>query len=265
MTIGPAGGEGRVLDSRPDGGGQGLHLAFSARRSETGDAEIRCTAWGLSDASLSALQGADAGTVLEAGHGGSLTTLGRGLVVPGSVRPERMGRAWMASWEVSDGVLDLRRVRVSLSWAQVDAQRALAEVRRAVPDIGTGVIRLGRAHTWARGLVLTSSVYAALDRIAEDTGSRWEVVGGALHMWPRGEAMERRRVTIASDTGLQSCQRGADGTWEAVTLLEPSVRPGDEVSVESALYRGSLRVSAVEHAGDSGYDAAYHTTIVGVP
>lgn len=264
LTVGPAGQAGRVLDSRPPTG-VGLHLACTVRRSDAGEADVRCTAWGVGDSTLSALQGATAATVVEAGYDGALTTIARGLVVPGSVEVTREGKIAVVSWQVSDGVLDLRRVRLSRSWSQTDARAVLAYILEQVPDLVEGVITLGREHTWTRGLVVADSARTVLDLVARDTRSRWEIVGGALHMWPIGGQLEVRRVRVEVDTGLRSCERAADGTWDVVTLAELAIRPGDVVSVRARSYSGSLTVTAVEHALDSGYAQPFDTSFVGRP
>jgi hypothetical protein len=255
----------RALSSVAPGGGPGLHLAFSVTRSvDRSQDQLTATAWGVHQSTLSLLQADRTACSIAAGYG-TPTLLGVGRVVPGTLRVDYEGRQPRATWQISDGGIALRAIDVSRAWSTVRASEALDYVL-ALSGLARGAIDLGADVTYSRGLVLCDSAEGAIQQIAADTRSAYAVQSGVLHMWPRDGARQRLRVVVSTATGLVGDPEPADkGRWRVVVSLEPTVRPGDEVRVDSTALRGILRVVDVEHAGDSGYELPFYSSITGVP
>lgn len=264
LVVGPPGERGEVLSSVQPSGAPGLHLSATIRRSLGEAPTIECRAWGVSDSTLSILQTPGAATRIEAGYGGSATAIAAGLIIPGTLDEQRDGKLWAPVWRVSDGDVMLSRASVSRAWDDTDSGEVL-DYLIGLSGLTRGTVSPGGVVRYPTGTALVGSVRAALDEVCEDTGSRWEVVAGVLHVWPIGQQLQASRVVLSPDTGLLSAERADGGRWLVRALFEAAIRPGDTVRVDCQRFRGVLRATDVEHALDSGYNATYDTAISGVP
>lgn len=265
VTLGEPGTTGRRLASVQSDGTQGLRIGFGVRRTATGeDDTATVNLYGVAQRTIAELQESSAYLSIAAGYG-KAHTLASGYVVPGSLRVTRESRVPIVTVSVSDGGIQARAADVSKAWSQVSSDEAWAY---AIGQSGLdrGIYRPGRSVTYARGLYLLGTAAGALDRLAADTGSRWGVTAGAVDVWPDDGTRTQRAVVLSSSTGLLPDPEPVDGgRWRCTVLLEPSLLPGDTVSVRSDALRGLLRLDSVEHAGDSGYAGDYFTAVTGAP
>lgn len=257
----------RALSSRMQDGSPGLHLAFEVRRSvDRSQDVIGCTAWGLNAVSLSALQATDATCSLAAGYQLAPVVLGAGRIIPASldIRPE--GRQWVAKWKISEYGVALRAVDVGRHWDGAVTTDQLVAYLLPLTGLTRGSISYGRSVTYPDGHTVLGNAMDALQEVLDDSGSRYAVDAGALHVWPVGETRKVLRVVVSNATGLLGPPERVDkGRWRVRTTLEPTVRVGDQIRVSHATMSGVLRAVDVGHSGDSGYEVPYYTTITGAP
>jgi hypothetical protein len=265
----------RVLSSKTPGGQQGLHLSFRVGRSvDRSQDSTEVTVYGVSFATLSALQAPGAVSTLAAGYQMAPLTLAAGRVIPGTVGrviPGTVdaaldGEQFVVTWRISQAGVALRAIDVARAWSgPVTSDEVIAYLLQYT-GLSRGTIEPGRTVTYTTGIALCGSALDELEQIAADTGSRLAIDNGVLHLWPVGQQRQALRVVVSSSTGLVGIPERADqGRWQVRMLLEPSIRPGDQVRIDHPFFRGLLRAVDVEHAGDSGYQLDYYTTIVGVP
>lgn len=244
----------------------GLRIRFRVRRSRTGSPDAAEVAvWNASPEALASL--GDPGVVVRVlpGYGTASQVVG-GSLVRKSLRVEDDGVDRVAVFQIADGGLALRSVRVSQGWASAVKASELVEYLRAAAAWSRGTIRLGTDVEYTTGEVLIGSVGPELDRIVRDCGSQWSVQNGALQVWPLGESRPRETGPLLSPTsGLLGSPRTVDGGIEVRCLLLPGMLPGMPYRVASRDVEGDFIATDVEHDGDSGFGNEFQTTIVGVP
>lgn len=264
VTIGLPGEVGRTLSSVQPDGSPGLSMLFRVKRSASGSSSVEATIWGVGNVTMAALQEEGAACVLEAGYGANLDVVASGLIVPGSLRPDLDGRIWRPTWSVSDSRLDLSRLSVTRSWSTTNSDDVL-EYLLGLSPLSRGSVAPGRRVTYSRGHTIASSLSSALREWADDTRSRISTSGGVFDAWPVGSSRQVKRITVSESSGMVGAPVSADnGRISVTTLYESGVRLGDQIGIDSRVYRGgAIVVEDLELTLSSGDDQPFYSTFTG--
>jgi len=92
-----------------------------------------------------------------------------------------------------------------------------------------------------------------MDRVCASYGLEWSVQDGALQILERGTAIDGKTVVkLTPETGLKgSPSVDSKGVLQFECLLNPLLKPGCVVVVESMFVRGGFRLTDVKHEGDT--------------
>lgn len=255
IEIGDPGSVGRRFD--------GLRITFSIRRSSTASPDAAEVAvYNPGAETVAALESPRAVVRVIAGYDAPAVVLS-GRIVLGSLRVERDGPSRVARLQVQDGGLDLRQTRLSRAWGGTVYGSEILDYVLEASGLARGTIRLPVDPTYARGTVTVGALRDTVATVARDAGASWAVQDGALHVWPAAEERNRTAILLSPSTGLiGSPVLSDDGHVEVVSLLRPTLRPGDVYAVRAELHSGEYVAVDVEHRGDS-HGTDYYTTITG--
>lgn len=256
------GGEARSLE--------GLHVTARTKRSvtQTPDAST-VTIYGAAPGSVADLQ--TPGCVLRVlagyrglnGAGGSFAALLGGTVRPGTLEVIRQMGEVVVVAEVVESRLDVRAKALSRAWDQALASEVVAWAISAA-GLSTGVVRLAKDVSYTRGFSFVGVAGDLLRQIAQDTGSTLIIQDGVVSLYPSTEERRPTSLLLSPGSGLIGSPRRVDeGRVEAVTLLAPTLRPGDGYRVQADQFGGDYRAIDVEHEIDSR-QGPFFTRVVGV-
>jgi hypothetical protein len=263
LEVGQPGAVPRRLATAVDGVQTGLRLAAVASKTAAKqDDTTEITAYGLAPETVAQIRRAGALCRVLAGYG-QATTIGAGRVLPATLDgPRKMGGDMVTRWSITDGGLDIRDALISESWPGGASASEVLDRVIARSGLARGVVRLGEDVRWATGYAAFGSVRQVVDRLARATRSAWAVQDGAIQVWPIGEQRLSRGYTLSPSSGLLDSPEQRDGgRWLVRSLLLPSIRPGDAITVRSRALDGAMIVQDVTHSADS-WDGAFESALI---
>jgi len=194
---------------------------------------------------------------VQAGYVDGVSLLFRGDLR--KVIPSRDGTDWLVTVTAGDGEHALRSARVTQSFARGTSIETV--VRHIADALGVGVgnavtalraARLGDASEFSEGTILRGLASSELTRLCASAGLSWSVQDGALQVLPLGGGLAREAVLLSAGSGLLEAPEVVNRrTVNLKTLLIPGLTPGQLVVLDSALARGTWRVSEIEFLGDT--------------
>ena len=194
----------------------------------------------------------------EAGYVGSVALLFRGRVRRNGVISKRNDVDWITEINCGDGEAERRRSNVAITFrpkAKVtDVLKQLVDATGLDP--GNLVAKVqeqgfsGTLSEFARGLTVMGNTDDQIQRISKSLGLRADIQDGAYTAYPRNGAGVDVGVIVSPETGLvDSPELGDKGTIRARSLLQPTLRPGHQISLQSEQFNGRYRVEKATHSG----------------
>lgn len=241
----------------------GLDFSFTAKKSlkpepNTLDLKVR----NLTDAHRQQIeQKATVPVRLEVGYGGDNQQIFLGEVRSGGTTVQGPSRITNIASGDSEKEIQKSRCKVNFG-AQVSVDTAL----RAIIDtmgIGEGNLQQAVARLQARGItnlfprggVFYGNTWQQLQGFARSANLEISIQDGALQILDKGKALAGNAILLSSgfpNTGLiESPSVDADGTVSAKTLMNPEIRPGVLVTLQSLSVNGTFRVWECEYKGDT--------------
>lgn len=193
---------------------------------------------GAADFVMSAKKDADIETTIRAGDGEKELRAARiAKQVPEKVKPEEILRVVAETLGVKPGNLN----------------SAIAKLARR-----------GLGSMFSAGAALSGASADIMDRVCASYGLEWSVQDGALQILERDTAVDGKTVIkLSSDTGLTGSPTvDSKGVVSFECLLNPLLKPGCVVVLESMFVRGGFRLTDVKHSGDT-FGGKWETTAHG--
>lgn len=208
----------------------------------------------------------DVKLTVEAGYVGTLAQIFSGDAL--TVDHVHDGPNWITRIQCNDGERAYRFSTVSESFK---AGTGFGDVFEKVAsktglDVADAVkfIRGEIKDQFTRGFVAHGFAFSELDRLLKDRGLDYSIQDGRLQILKAGTASKDSAITLSSSTGLIGSP--AHGTGDATTskaraekasilkvksLLQPGIKPGRKLKVESVDISGSFVARDVLHSGDT--------------
>lgn len=239
---------------------EGLRVQFKIKktsRKEPNTAEV--TIFNLSEQSRAGLK-RGAKLIVEAGYSTSISQLFSGDAR--LVDHAHEGPSWLTKIQCGDGERAYRYAVVNESFIP---GTSVADVFARVAD-STGLdvadaVRTVRAtikEQFTQGYTAFGRGSLEIDRLLKGRGIEWSIQDGRLQVLLDDTATRDSAVLLSPDTGLVgSPEHGSPETkkkpqvLKVKSLLQPSLRPGRRVRVESEAITGDFRVLTVTHQGDT--------------
>ncbi|WP_175689703.1 phage protein [Burkholderia anthina] len=161
---------------------------------------------------------------------------------------------WISEFECSDGGIDYAGARVwtTLQAGATDAD-VLAEATKAMTRTKAGVADLASARTLPRGKVLMGNARDVVRNVARNSGADWSIQDGELLVLPADKVLPGEGFVLSQDSGMIESPKVSDKGLEVKCLLNPAIRVGGLVRVESMIesYNGDYKVVQVKYVGDT--------------
>ena len=243
---------------------EGLRVTCTARRSTTeAPDKAALVIYGAAPESLEDL--AANGTlvrVLAGYRDGAFAAVLSGTIVSGTLDILRQSGEVVASMQIADGRTEVRARALSRSWDQVSASEVLAWAIQQ-SGLASGSISLGVDVAYTRGFVALGTAADVLRQIGADTRSTIVIQDGIVAAYPSGEARRPTSLLLSPDSGMVGSPRQVEkGHVEVVTLLAPTLRPGDRYRVSAERLSGDYVAIDVTTEIDS-QEGPFYSRIVG--
>lgn len=253
VTVGPAKKGGAPLLSAANPVKiEGLRIAFEIEKnSESSPNPARIQIYNLSPKRRAELEEPDQALLLEAGYEGATAQLFTGNIV--RVRTERRGPDLVTTIEAGDAETALRSAHVEKTYAPfTPASRVVSDLAGSL-GVSLGSVAALAAQVFQGGLSLSGLVSDNLDQMTRSLGAEWHVTDGELNVLPPKVPTLEAPVLISPKTGLVGWpSKGKDGAGvEFSSLLNPDIKPGRAVVLESEALSGSFKVRRVRFSGDT--------------
>lgn len=216
----------------------------------------------LARATRASLQQRGVPLIIQAGYPGTLATIFSGEVR--TVDHVRRGSAWDTVIRSGDGERAYGFARVSKSYAAgVPVRVVLGELVASLGlDPGDSEALFATlTEQYVNGFVAHGKASAVLEEVLGALGLEWSVQDGRVQVLRAGGVTREEAVFLSPETGLlDSPEHGSGDGQKPVpkasvvkirSLLQPRLKPGGRVQVESEGLKGVLRILSVEHVGDT--------------
>jgi hypothetical protein len=243
---------------------RGLDLEFTVdKRIDPDPNTLDLVAWNLSEDTRAAMQRPWLPIVLVAGYEGTAA-----IVFSGQARRVEHSRAGV---DVKTRVLcgdGEKAFQIARSHVSFAADTALSTVvEQLAKDLGVqsgdALARLSRgdfpgvSERYLGGYTASGPTVRELDRVLRAAGIEWSIQDGKLQLLAPGEATSETAVLLSPESGLVDAPEhgagqgeGAPKVLKARSLLQPGLRPGRLVRIESKKLKSAFRVVRVVHMGE---------------
>lgn len=239
----------------------GLRVSFSVKRTLKPDANSASVeVYNLSETSRAQIKRKGVRVILEAGY----QDVGLEAVIQGDCRlasHEQSGTEWVTRFELLDGGRALRYGRASTSYAPG------TPISKAVSDLagkfGLSGGQLAKqlpslSAKTINGIVTHGGVGETLDKLLKPQAVSWSIQDGKLQILKSDSDHTELIPLISVDSGLIGSPKlitpdknEGRSLLSFSSLLNPRIRPGCLVSVQSKQFTGQYRVETVTHKGDT--------------
>lgn len=104
---------------------------------------------------------------------------------------------------------------------------------------------------FANGLTLSGLSRDHLSTLCKSNRLEWSIQDENLQIIPEGQGTTESVILLSSDSGLIGSPNKTDKGMEFVSLIQPKLRPGRRVQVDSRILKGIFKLRKVTHEGDS--------------
>ncbi|MGF6878353.1 phage protein [Paraburkholderia sp. MM5477-R1] len=181
-----------------------------------------------------------------------LRLLYQGDIVKPSTKRDKTD--WITSFECGDGSFDYASARV---WTTLQAgatdEHVLTEATKAMTRTKAGVAEVNNVRTMPRGKLLMGNARDVVRTVARNNGADWSIQDGELMVLPADKVLPGEGFVLSQETGMIDSPKVTDNGLEVKCLLNPQIRIGGLVRVESMIeaYNGDYKVVRVKYVGDT--------------
>lgn len=227
-----------------------LRVKFrSIKNEESKPNTMELEIYNLSETTRTSLEGKKTSIILEAGYEDTTEVIFTGNIT--KVVHEKDGPDIASKIELADGGNKYRNARISKGIPPgAKITQAIDELIKAM-DLTKGPIIGIPKGQYANGLTMQGLAKDRLDEICKSNGLRWSIQDGSIQIIPEKKTTLDSVVIVSPDTGLIGSPNKTKNGIEFKTLLQPVLKPGKRVKMESRFINGIFKISTVNHSGDS--------------
>jgi hypothetical protein len=275
VTVGKPGAQGKRVT--------GLRIIFDIEKnSESTPNKAKVSIYNLSAKSRAEFEGEGLTFKLEAGYSGlTNATVILKEVFSGELArstSKRQGADIVTTLEAADSITPLTQTTIEQSFAPGTSTPTVVQALAKRLGVAIGTIVPGAAQIFENGLTLTGRVSDNLDMITARQGLEWSVTDGELNILEPSTPTAELAILLTKATGLVGVPNkgtkmhgkgakaagGVDAAGvEFIALLDPEIKPGRAVIIQSDDFTGQVRVRRCKYHGDThGHD--WYVTSEGV-
>lgn len=260
LTVGKPGEDGVLFEN--------LRIKFQVDKdSKTNSNVAKISIYNLNDNSIGIIEQEDQQAILEAGYNGRRARVGDAIVVDKligiiskgdikNVETSRSGVDRITTFETGDGEKALQENTLDKSYPPgVTTAQIVEEVKSAL-GVVKGTIKGVIDGTFQNGLSVSGKARDTMDDIADKMGAEWSIQDGELQILPKGGSTAEEAILLTPSTGLIGAptRRIGKDKKEYVNftcLLNPRMRPGRKITIESEFLSGTFTIRKVSLTGDN--------------
>lgn len=251
-----------------DGTKTGLHIEFDIEQSiESTQNKAKVTLWNLNEASRAALDSQkNPRLILEAGYVDTIAMLFKGHAH--HCTSERQDAGWKTTIEALDGTQALSGI---VSAALAPGAKPGQVIAKVLDQLGVPAQRAktralsgafdGTIGTYINGFSMLGSAKDVLDRLGRALGFDWYFENGTLEILLPNETAPEEAPLLSPASGLiGSPSHVYDKAKKAVvtkakSVLNPRLRVGRRLMIQSAELSGVFKIINTKHVGDTHGDS----------
>ncbi|MCP4481423.1 MAG: hypothetical protein GY817_01155 [bacterium] len=106
---------------------------------------------------------------------------------------------------------------------------------------------------YSKGLTITGNITEIMDTLTEREDVNWHVQDGVVYIDDDTftAEQEKKAIVIAKNTGLIGLPILREKGLEVISLLQPSIKPGKFIKLESSIKEGFFKVREAVYEGDT--------------
>lgn len=153
--------------------------------------------------------------------------------------------------EVADGGNRFRNARLDKGYpAGIRTDTVFDDIEAAM-GLAKGA-RSGIPTTkYANGLTLSGLARDHLNNLTKKNNLEWSIQDETLQIIPQGQGTDETIVLLTSDSGLIGSPNKTAKGVEFSSLVQPTLKPGRRVQIQSRTLNGVFKIRKVTHDGDS--------------
>lgn len=221
--------------------------------------------YNLSQESREKFEAKNAICSLDVGYGNELLQLFSGNIAKATTRKSGIDR--ITEIELGDGEKAYQEAKIDLTFPPgATADQIIQKVAFSFKDVvsgGVNAIRefiIPKFKSYGTGVILSGTAKDILDSLTKTVGMEWSIQDGELQIIEQQKPTNDESVFLSPTTGLigspgkikaDAGKNIPDGGIEFQCLLQPKLKPGRLIEIESELISGVYRISKVTHEGDN--------------
>lgn len=249
LIIGQPGQEGRDFS--------GLRIQFQIEKtSESNSNTSRITIFNLNRENRAFVEQENLDAFLSAGYTPQgqeslVEAIFQGDIKKGKVENKLSGSDWQTTFEVGDGERALVETKFNKSFAKgANLEAVIGEVAESF-EKPISTIKGIKNKVFKNGLTLSGSSKDIMDQLSAEAEVEFSIQDDEVVVLPANEDDGEESQFISRDTGLIGSPIKREKGIEFVSALNPKLRPGRKVRIESKFINGDFRIRKVVHDGDT--------------
>lgn len=254
---------GKAYPSRLEDGSTGFRIRFNIQKNvDRTPNYTTIEIYNLGPGSRSDFEQQNSLVVLEAGYGDRSEVIFRGNIA--RTRTSRSGPDYVTKIEAGDGLFRYNASRVDFSVAAGANFADVINTLKGAFGYGTGEQRgIPANRVIQNGRTFSGPTREQLDEVLESANLEWSVQDGNLVILPQGSASGVPAVLLSPETGLVGIPQQKDRGIEFRSLLNPKIKPYQNVAIVSKFIDGVFRCLTINHVGDT-FSGTWETQVEAV-
>lgn len=253
LSVADASPVARVFPSLLSDGSPGFRITFNILKNIEGTPNpASIYIYNLGPDSRAAFEKLNSRVILEAGYGDDQQVIFQGNI--SRTRTEKKGADYITHIEAADGLVAFEGARVNQSFGQ---PTSLSDVVKTLTDsfssanIGTEDLSAVPSKTYQSGIVLSGKSADLLSEVLQSEGLEFSIQDEQIIILPAGSERGVEAFVLGVETGMVGIPQVGDQSITVSSLMNPRLKPYNQIVINSKFVNGIYRIIRVEHVGDT--------------
>lgn len=231
-------------------------LNFNIEKTDGGEANKgKISIYNLNQDSRNFIEKENTIAILRVGYAENLSTLFFGDLAPNGVSVKRSGPDIITTLEVGDSEKILREAHIDIGLAANATNQQILNLALAKLNLTIGFQSGFKTVVYKHGFSFSGRVSNLLDQITKQVGVKWSIQDGEFIILPPKTTEPGEIIRLAPDSGLIGTPTKTKDAFKFQALLNPLIRPGKKIFVDSRLALGELgatvKIAKCKYNGDT--------------
>lgn len=242
--------EGQAYPSRLEDGSPGFRIRFKVNKIiENTPNQNSIWIYNLGPDSRGIFGQINNTVILEAGYGDQSEVIFRGNI--SRTRTRKVGPDYVTHVECGDGLFAWTNSRIDVAFNAGTNIKDMVNTLKGALGVGSGEQREVPSKTIPNGRVFSGPTRNHLSEVLENEEMDWSIQDGNLVILPKGASSGVPAILLSPSTGLVGIPEQKDVGIEFKALLNPKIKPFQNVVILSKFVNGTYRCLKVAHQGDT--------------